>query len=358
MIFYKRQRRKGAYFMKPTFRSGFVVTLGVLVALGLGAAVVSLTYVLTLVFVALFVALGLDPVVSRLERLGLSRVKAVLCVIAALLVFSALVLALVIPLLVTEGRKLLISLPSSLEGIESQVWFSELNETLGGALVPGLEWLQRTVADPSVWLTVGNGALKAGFGFANGVFAVLFVTMLTMYFVIGLESMKNGFYDLVPASKRVRVRELGEEIAASVGSYLSGMAILAAINATFTFILLTVLQVPFAAVLGVLALPLTMIPLIGSVISTSIVTVVALFHSPGTALVVLVVMVAYMQIEAYVLTPKVVGKAIRIPASMVLIGALAGGTLAGLLGALVACPTSAAILLILKKVVIPAQAAR
>lgn len=344
--------------MKPTFRSGFVVTLGVLAALGVGAALISLTYVLTLVFVALFVALGLDPVVRKLERLGLSRVKALLCVVAVLLVFAALVLALVIPLLVTEGRKLLVSLPSSLEGVESQVWFIELNGTLGGALVPGVDWLQRTVADPAVWLAVGNGALKAGFGVANGVFAVLFVTMLTMYFVMGLKALKNGLYDLVPASRRERVRELGEEIAGSVGSYLSGMAILAAINATFTFVLLTVLKVPFAAVLGVLALPITMIPLVGSVISTAIVTVVTLFHSPGTALVVLVVMLAYMQVEAYVLTPRVVGKAIRIPASMVLIGAMAGGTLAGLLGALVACPTSAAILLILKKVVVPAQAER
>ncbi|RAX51179.1 AI-2E family transporter [Arthrobacter sp. AQ5-05] len=344
--------------MKPTFRSGFVVTLGVLAALGVGAALISLTYVLTLVFVALFVALGLDPVVRKLEKMGLSRVKALLCVVAVLLVLAALVLALVIPLLVTEGRKLLVALPSSLEGVESQVWFIELNGTLGGALAPGVDWLQRTVADPAVWLAVGNGALKAGFGVANGVFGVLFVTMLTMYFVIGLEALKNGLYDLVPASRRERVRELGEEIAASVGSYLSGMAILAAINATFTFVLLTVLKVPFAAVLGVLALPITMIPLVGSVISTAIVTVVTLFHSPGTALVVLVVMLAYMQVEAYVLTPRVVGKAIRIPASMVLIGAMAGGTLAGLLGALVACPTSAAILLILKKVVVPAQAER
>ncbi|MDQ0094077.1 AI-2E family transporter [Paeniglutamicibacter psychrophenolicus] len=344
--------------MKPTFRSGFVVTLGVLAALGVGAALISLTYVLTLVFVALFVALGLDPVVGKLGKLGLNRVRALLCVVAVLLVFAALVLALVVPLLVTEGRKLLVSLPSSLEGVESQGWFIELNGTLGGALVPGVDWLQRTVADPAVWLAVGNGALKAGFGVANGVFGVLFVTMLTMYFVIGLEPLKNGLYDLVPASRRDRVRELGEEIAGSVGSYLSGMAILAALNATFTFVLLSVLQVPFAAVLGVLALPITMIPLVGSVISTAIVTVVTLFHSPGTALVVLAVMLAYMQVEAYVLTPRVVGKAIRIPASMVLIGAMAGGTLAGLLGALVACPASAAILLILKKVVVPAQAER
>jgi predicted PurR-regulated permease PerM len=309
--------------VKPTFRTGFVVTLGVLAAL------------------------GLDPVVRTLEGLGMDRLWAVLCVAAAIVLCAAFVLGLVIPLLVTEGRALPASLPGSLEGVEAQLWFTSLNETLGGALAPGITWLQRAVADPALWLAVGNGALKAGFGVANGVFAVLFVSMLTMYFVIGLAQIKNAFYDPVAASRRVSVVEITEEIAASVGSYLSGMAVLATINATFTFIVLTVL-----------ALPLTMIPLVGSVISTAAITVASLFHSPGTALAVLPVMVAFMQVEAYVLTPRVVGKAISIPASTVPIGAMAGGTLAGLLGALVACPASAAILLILKKVVVPVQAAR
>lgn len=344
--------------MKLTFRAGFVVTLGVLTALALGAAVVSLTYVLTLVFVSLFISLGLDPVVRKLAGLGMSRVRAVFCVAGAIVLFGAAVLCLIVPLLVTEGSALLVSLPGRLEGIESQNWFMALDDTLDGALVPGIEWLQRAVSDPVLWVALGNGALKAGFGVANGVFAVLFVTMLTLYFVIGLDAIKNGFYDLIPASRRAAAVEIAEEIAASVGSYLSGMAILATINATFTFLLLTILQVPFAPVLAVLALPITMIPLIGSVISTAIVTAVALFHSPGTALAVLLVMIIYMQVEAYVLTPRVVGKAISIPASMVLIGAMAGGTLAGLLGALVACPASAALLLIIKKVIVPAQANR
>ena len=62
-----------------------------------------------------------------------------------------------------------------------------------------------------------------------------------------------------------------------------------------------------------------------------------------------------MQLESYVLTPRIVGKAINIPGSLVLIGALVGGTLLGLLGALIACPVSASVLLIMKKVVVPAQ---
>jgi predicted PurR-regulated permease PerM len=94
------------------------------------------------------------------------------------------------------------------------------------------------------------------------------------------------------------------------------------------------------------------------VISTTIITVVSLFTSPSAALIVLIVMLVYMQVEAYVFTPRIVGKAISIPGSLVLIGALIGGTLLGLLGALIACPTTASILLIIKKVTVPAQNSR
>lgn len=344
--------------MNLTFRGGFVATLGALTALLIGAAVTSLTYAITLVFASFFIALGLDPLVRMLERRGLSRVKSVLCVLAGLLIVAVLVFSLVIPLLVTEGHKLIVSLPASLDNIEEQVWFVSLNGALDGALVPGLDWLQGRLADPATWFFVGNGAMRVGFGVANAVVGTLFVTVLTMYFVTSLEQMKAGFYSLVPTSRRERVVEISEEIAASVGTYLIGMSILAVLNATFTFILLSIMHVPFAAVLGLLALPITMIPLVGSVIMTAIVTVVALISSPSTGLVVGLIMVAYMQIEAYLLTPRIVGKAISIPGSMVLIGAMVGGTLAGLLGVLVACPTSAAILLILKKVVVPAQAER
>ena len=93
----------------------------------------------------------------------------------------------------------------------------------------------------------------------------------------------------------------------------------------------------------------------GSVINTVIITFVSLFTSPSTAVIVLIVMLIYVQLEAYVLTPRIVGKAINIPGALVLIGALVGGTLLGLLGALIACPVSASVLLIMKKVVVPAQ---
>lgn len=337
------------------FRFGFVATLGVLLALALGAAVVSITYALTLIFFALFLALGLYPLVLRLEKLKLSRTGAVLIVMIGFILLVALMVWIIVPIIATQAGELLKYIPGGLDNIEHQEWFIDVDATLGGALTPLVELLQRTLADPAVWVAVSGGALHVGFTILNGTFGTIFVVALTLYFVASLEAIKAALYSLVPASRRVGFTEIAEQIFVSVGKYLSGMFILAVINAVFTFVLLTVAGVRFAAVMAVLALPITLIPLVGSVINTVLVTVVALFTSPTTALIVLIVMLVYVQIEAYVLTPRIVGKVINIPGSLVLIGAMIGGTLLGLLGALVACPVTASILLIIKKVAVPRQ---
>jgi predicted PurR-regulated permease PerM len=340
------------------FRFGFIATLGVLLALLLGAAVVSLSTALTLIFVAFFVCLGLYPTVLWLEKRGLSRGGAVLAVIAVFLLLLALLAWLVVPIIVGQVAQLFSYLPEGFDRIEDQEWFARANEAFGGALLPFVNWLSDGVSDPNVWLTIGGGALKFGAGVLNGTFGAIFVVALTIYFVIGLESIKAGLYTLVPLSRRPAVMDIAETIMQSVGKYLGGMVVLATFNAIFTFLLLTVAGVQFAPVLAALAFPITLIPLVGSVINLGIVTTVALFTSPTAALLVGIAMLVYVQVEAYVLTPRIVGKAISIPGSLVLIGAMVGGTLLGLLGALIACPTTASVLLIIKKVVVPRQRLR
>jgi predicted PurR-regulated permease PerM len=340
------------------FRFGFIATTGVLLAVALGFAVVSLAHALTLIFLALFVSLGMRPTVAQLERRGMSKVVALLVVLAGFLLLVALLVWLIVPVVVDELSKLVAHLPEGLAEVEGQDWFINLNGSLGGILTGFVELLQETLADPNFWLTVSGGALRAGIGILNGVFSVIFVVALTIYFVIGHEQMKEALVRLVPASKRVGFRDIAEQIITSVGKYLNGMVLLALMNAIVTFIVLSAAGVHYAGLLAALALPITFIPLVGSVISTVLCTAVALITSPTAGLVTLIVLLAYMQVEAYVLTPRIVGKAIEIPGSLVLIGALVGGTLLGLLGALVACPVSAALVLIVKKVVMPAQDAR
>jgi predicted PurR-regulated permease PerM len=340
------------------FRFGFVTTIGVLLALTLGAAFQNISYPLTLIFFALFVSLGLYPVVLKLESLKLSRTVAVLIVMAGFLLVAALLVWAIVPIITQQGAALIAYLPTGLDQIEHQQWFESVNEFFGGALLPLVTSLQTALADPAVWIAISGGALRVGASVLNGTFGVIFVVALTLYFVAGLESMKQGLYSLVPASRREGFTEIAEEISTSVGKYLTGMFLLALMNATFTFIVLTIAGVPWAGVLAAFALPITFIPVVGSLISASVITFVSLFTSPQTGLIVGIVMFVYLQIEAYVLTPRIVGKAIRIPGSLVLIGAMVGATLLGLLGALVACPVSASLLLITKKVIVPAQNAR
>ena len=157
----------------------------------------------------------------------------------------------------------------------------------------------------------------------------------------------------VSASRRASFANYTERILQNFGSYLSGMVILAFFNAVFSTILLLVTGVPGALLLGLVALVITIIPLIGTVLTTAVMSVVAFIHDPVSGFIVLGMMLVYMQVEAYVMGPRVMGKAVQVPGSVVLISALAGGTLFGLIGALVAIPISAGIILVVREVVIP-----
>jgi predicted PurR-regulated permease PerM len=342
-------------FNSGPFRFGFVATLGVLLAVLLGLAVGSLGYVITLVFLALFVSLGLNPLVLKLESWKFSRPLAILTVVGALILVIALLLWQVIPAVTKEAIELLKNLPTGIAEIATQDWFVALNESVGGALLPLVQGLEDSLSEPALWIALGGGVLHVGLGLVNVVFGSIFVVALIVYFVASLESMKKGLYALAPASRRDGFAEIAEEIFASVGLYLNGMFVLAFLNSLFSFVLLTIVGVPYAGILAAIALPITFIPIVGSVISATVMTIVSLFTSPEAGLIVGLVMVVYLQVEANIMTPRIVGKAIQIPAALVLIGALVGATLLGLLGALVALPITAAILLIVKKVAVPAQ---
>ena len=136
------------------------------------------------------------------------------------------------------------------------------------------------------------------------------------------------------------------------------MVVLALCNAVFGFIVLTILGQPFAALLGAAAFGITLIPLVGSVLFWATATVLTLIVDPVSGLIFAGVYLVYMQVEAYVLTPRVMNRTISVPGSLVVIGALVGGTLLGLLGALVAIPVTASVLLIVKQIIIPRQDAK
>lgn len=346
-------------FRRP-FQLGFIVTLGAIAAIVFGGAVGQLSSIIMYTVGALFVALGLDPIVRMLKRKGLSRPLGIAVVFGGFTLLIALILSLVIPVITEQVSLFIRSAPGYLNEVAHQPWFFELSERLGQAVdLEGLIDQARNFAgNPQNWAIMAGGIWEAGIGVANGITAGIIVLILSLYFLSSLDTIKRGFYSLVPRSSRVSVIDITEQVTKSVGGYVNGMVILALINATLGFIAMTIFGVPFASLLAVLVFLLALIPLIGSVLATVLVTAIALFNSPATALGIGIYYLIYMQLESYLLTPRVMNKVVSVPGSLVVIGALAGGTLLGLLGALISIPVTAMVLMIVKQVWVPRQELR
>lgn len=344
---------------KP-FRWGFLATVGCLVALAIGGAVSSLSSVLMWMAIALFIALALDPVVRWLERHHLRRGLSIAVVFVVFALVLAGLVALVVPTAVSQISEFATSVPGYITDLQNAPWFQEFLSATGQS-----DWYQKLLneartwlSDPANLLTLGGGALSVGSGIVDAASGGFVVLVLTLYFLASLRSIKAALVRLGPAYTREKTASFADRMTDSVGNYVSGMAILAMCNAVFSFIALSLLGVPFAALLAVAALLLTMIPMIGSPVFWFIATVVSLFTSWQAALIWTIAYNVYIQIEAYVMTPRVMNKAVSIPGILVVIGVLVGGTLLGLLGALVAVPVTASLLMIVKEVFLPRQDAK
>lgn len=332
---------------------GFKTTIGVLIALLVAASVSTLSGVVFSIVAALFLALALNPLIARLQRRGMSRGKAVALIALAFALIAGTFLAILVPLAVRQTVELVRFLPGGLTDLSTQPWVLRLNEVSNGGVDSILKTIAATIASPAFWSSVAGGALRLGSTLVGLVSSGVFISVLTLYFLVSLKSIKRGFYSLIAASKRHSTIYLTEKITDSVGRYLGGMVVLALCNAAFSLVLLTVMGVPFAGLISLVAFFITLIPLIGTILTTGLMTIFAVIHSPVAGMVVLISMLVYMQVEAYILTPKVMSKALEVPGAMVLISATAGATLLGLPGALIAVPVAAAGILIVRNVVVP-----
>lgn len=340
------------------FAAGFFLTLGALFAVLLGIAISNLSTVMIYVVFALFAALGLDPVVRWLEGKGMSRVWGIVTVCLTFGVVIVGLLLIVVPTAVRQISLFISSLPGTIADFRRTDLYAWLLDASGGWAADLLSEGQKFITNPERLAAIGGGVVQLGAGIASGISGVVIIFVLALYFIASLSVMKTSFYQLFPARNREGVSVITEQITNSIGGYLAGMVTLAFFNAVVAFLLHLFIGLPFPALMAVIAFTITLIPLIGSVLFWGIASVLALFTSPVSAIIFAIAYVIYMQIEAYVITPRVMNRAISVPGSLVVIGALVGGTLLGLLGALVAIPVTASILLIIKQVLIPRQNAK
>lgn len=344
--------------IENAFRAGLIGSLGVGLGILLMTAIGSLATILTYIGVAFFLALGLDPAVSWLVKKKLPRWGAILTVV---LVFIAVMLGItftLVPMVIDQIAEFVKTFPVFLQQFTTQPWVVSLANQFGSLfdLKAMTGSLSKFISDPTQIGTVAGGVLKIGEGILAGITGTIVVIILTLFFTASLQTIKDTAYSLVPASKRDTFASLSEEITGGVGKYIVGQIELALLNGVLAFIMISVAGGKAALMFGFIAFLLALIPLIGTVLSAVIVSLGQLILvSPTVALISIIYFLVYMQIEAYVLSPKIMTKAVAIPGSIVVIAALAGGTLMGILGALVAIPIAASIVLIIKQIVVPAQ---
>lgn len=345
--------------IQNAFRLGLLGGLGVLVAIAIGGAVVNLQTIITYIGAALFLALGIDPAVSWLERHKFPRSAAILTVFAGILaVFVGFAFS-IVPVIVDQVNNLISTLPDFIATISKSTWIVDTQKNL-----PPWINLNELITNAGNWIkdnlaTIGGGIFSVGFGIASGAAGLLIIVILTLYFVASLSNLKRGLYRLVPASKRAGFSDLAEQISTAVGRYVIGQGTIALANgvASFAFLsIMTIFGAKYPALFAFVAFLFALVPLVGTITGSIIITLSTLLLSgPAVALVVGIYYLAYMQVEAYIINPRVMTRAVKVPGAIVVIAALAGGSLLGVLGALIAIPVAAAVLLIIDQVVVPRQ---
>ncbi|MDQ0849638.1 putative PurR-regulated permease PerM [Arthrobacter sp. B3I9] len=333
---------------------GFMGTVGVGVALLLYWIASNTTQLLLWIVTALFIALGLDPVVRWLEQNRVPRAAGILIAVSTLALAVVAFFATLIPTMVQQVTQIVAQAPRWIQDFIDSDFFRSLDNQFGVRERITQE-LEKFVNDPEAMSGIFGGVVGFGSTVANGLFGALIVLVLSLYFLGALPAMKKWGYRLAPRSRRTRVEALAEEITGSVGNYVIGQAVVALLNATFAFVVMTIIGVPFAVLLAFIVALLAFIPLVGGMIAGVIVTLISLTAGWQTAVAYAICYFAYLQFEAYFISPRVMQKAVAVPGAVAVISVIAGGSVLGVLGALIAIPTAAAVMLLMKEIYIVRQ---
>ncbi|MHA7207483.1 AI-2E family transporter [Arthrobacter sp. MDT1-65] len=333
---------------------GFMTSVGVGLALLAFFIITNVGQLLVWIGAALFIALGLDPIVRWLETKGVPRPAGIAVALTVLVGIVAGFFALLIPTIVSQTSQIVDRAPGYADDFLNSEFFTTLDEQfqVRDRVVSEID---KFFANSEAVGGIFGGVLGVGTVIINGLFGSLVILVLALYFLASLPSIKKWAYRLAPRSRRPRVEVLSEEITRSVGMYVIGQACVALLNGTFAFIVMTIADVPFSVLLAFVVALLAFIPLVGGTIAAVIVSLIALTVGWHTALLFAIPYVAYLQFEAYFISPRIMQRAVAVPGAVAVIAVIAGGSLLGVLGALIAIPTAAAVMLLLKEVFIARQ---
>jgi predicted PurR-regulated permease PerM len=323
---------------REVFRLSVVASLGVTTVGLLVLAVYAVRGVLVLAFIALFVAISLDPAVRLLCRRGMRRGWAVALIFG--LSFLALVglVAAIGPPLVRQGINLSREVPDYIDRLTAQ---SKAIRDFGAryGVTDQLRELAATVP-----ARIGSNVLHFVRTFFGAMVQSLLVIVLTLYFMAALPQLQDGVVRLVPHRSRQHVRRAVEVTVDKVGAYMIGNVLISLVAGVAAFVCLAILRVPFALPLALVVALADLIPMIGATLGAIVCVVVAAISVHlWPAVAVAVFFLLYQQLENYLVAPRILRNTVDLPAVAVLLAGLIGAAVLGIVGALMAIPVAAVI---------------
>ncbi|WP_435771714.1 AI-2E family transporter [Nocardioides sp. SYSU DS0651] len=336
---------------RSPFFIGFVGALGALTAYWLFQAMLSIGSVLMLVVVSFFLAAGLNPSVEMLERRGVRRSFAVTVVIIAALATVGLFFVAIVPVITDQVTAITQNAPGWLDQLQENRRIQQLNREYDV-----IDRAKSFVTDGDFVSTLFGGALGFGLKIVSALFNLFVIVVLTLYFLASLRTTTGALYKLAPASRRDRVAALGDKVIHNIGGYVSGAFVVALCAGLSSVVFLWFTEIrEYAVALAFVVAVLDVIPMIGATIGAVVVTSIGFATDVKTGIACLIFYVIYQQVENYVIYPRVMSKSVDLPGAVIVIAALIGASLLGVVGALLAIPVAAAVVLVMREVVVRRQ---
>jgi predicted PurR-regulated permease PerM len=321
------------------FRGAAVGALGVLLVL-LGAYGVYLVRnIVVLVLVALFLSISIEPVVRRLTRLGMPRSTAVAVVFVALVALTAGFIWSLVPPIVSQGSHLIHNLPVYLNRLAAD------SKTVS-KITDRYHLTERvTAAASSLPTKLAGGAVGYFQRFFGALASTITVLVLTIYFTADMPRLRGLIVSMFPRRRRGRAADIFDVMVDKVGGYMIGNIIISIFAGTASFLCMELLGVPYALPLAVTVALTDLIPMVGATLGATVCVVVAMFTVGiwPKAVILVLFFLLYQPVENYLLVPRVFRNTVDMSSAAVLLVALIGGTLLGLVGAVMAIPIAATI---------------
>lgn len=309
--------------------------LKVLIAAACVWALLRLVPSLLVLFVALVLAVTLWPIVDRLERRGVSRSLSVGLVACGMLAVLALFVFLVLPPLATQTMELAANLGAYRRSVQTRLnpehpLIAKLMAQIFD--LPSSPEVAHSLKRP---LALGQLVLEASL-------AAVLVLVLSLYLLLDGKRTYAWLLAYVPRRHRQKMAETVPAVSEVVMAYVQGQLLTSLLYGGFAFVVLTVLHVPSALPLAVLAAICDVLPILGVFVSTIPAAFFALTVSPVAAAAVVILYLLYHGLENYVIVPRVYGRRLRLSPLVVLLALIVGGSLYGVLGAVLILPLFAA----------------